>query len=283
MIARDWFRYAEHDSQLLPTNKHIKKDFLIYNRAWAGTREYRLCFAEQIVDSDLSQHCQMSFSAYDMNEHYSQHQFVNAKFQISNFNLEDLFAANTHSATASADYVSEDYNSTAVEIVLETMFDDTRWHLTEKTLRPIACGQPFILCATPGSLQYLREYGFETFDGLIDETYDTVADSRERLACVIKEMQRIQHLPDSMRQQLYQDLAQISHRNQQRFFSAEFQQCIIAEFVQNIQQGLQEMAQHRTGRVVVEYKKLYENVQEDDDFHLTSGYQYLMSQITHHP
>jgi hypothetical protein len=46
--------------------------------------------------------------------------------------------------------------------------------LTEKALRPIACGQPFILAATPGSLQYLRSYGFKTFSGYIDETYDTI-------------------------------------------------------------------------------------------------------------
>lgn len=34
LIARDWFRYAEHDI----LKKNIKKLFLIYNRAWSGTR-----------------------------------------------------------------------------------------------------------------------------------------------------------------------------------------------------------------------------------------------------
>jgi hypothetical protein len=49
--------------------------------------------------------------------------------------------------------------------VAETVFD-TRIHLTEKTLRPIACGHPFILAAGPGSLKYLQTYGFRTFSPL---------------------------------------------------------------------------------------------------------------------
>jgi hypothetical protein len=87
IIARDWFRFAQHVEQ----QKQVSKTFLIYNRAWAGTREYRLCFAEQIVKNGLTHHCQMSFNAVD-NQHYTQHQFINADFQISNFELEDFSA-----------------------------------------------------------------------------------------------------------------------------------------------------------------------------------------------
>jgi hypothetical protein len=38
VIDRDWFRYREHVKQ----QKQVDQLFLIYNRAWAGTREYRL-------------------------------------------------------------------------------------------------------------------------------------------------------------------------------------------------------------------------------------------------
>ena len=47
VIARDWFRYAEYDPALC--NRAPQKDFLIYNRAWSGTREYRLKFAELLI------------------------------------------------------------------------------------------------------------------------------------------------------------------------------------------------------------------------------------------
>ena len=51
LIARDWFRYAEHDPVLC--DKHIVKDFLIYNRAWTGTREYRLKLTELLFLNQL--------------------------------------------------------------------------------------------------------------------------------------------------------------------------------------------------------------------------------------
>jgi hypothetical protein len=264
VIARDWFRYAQHDHQLSPKIKKITQDFLIYNRAWTGTREYRLYFTEQIVEHGLSQHCKMSFSTHDNDRYYGQHQFANSEFQISNFELENFFPANTHSANASADYNSYDYQSTGIEVVLETMFDDSRWHLTEKTLRPIACGQPFILCATPGSLQYLHKYGFETFDGLIDESYDTVLNSQQRLRCIVNEMQRIQNLSRPARDQLYQELQLISQRNQTRFFSKEFQDFVIEELKQNFQQGMSVMAQHCTGKLPAECSELYRQVPDYD-------------------
>ena len=283
VIARDWFRYAEHDSKL--ANKTVQQDFLIYNRAWSGTREYRLYFTEQIVEHELNLHCKMSFNAYDNDTHYSQHQFVNSALQITNFNLEDFFPANTHTATASADYVSEDYQSTGIEVVLETIFDDTRWHLTEKILRPIACAQPFILCSTPGSLRYIREYGFETFDGLIDESYDAVVDNKQRLHCIINEMKRIANLPNADRQQLYYKLTQISQRNQARFFSKEFQNYVFTELKHNLEQGMTIMKQHCTGSTIIECQALYETIpgyrnwKHHNGIRSTAEYQYLLEQL----
>lgn len=124
-----------------------------------------------------------------------------------------------------------------IEVVLETLFDDTRQHLTEKTLRPIACGHPFILAATPNSLQYLRSYGFETFDGLIDETYDTISDPIQRLHAIVSSMKQLLTADANVHAQL----KSIAARNKKRFFSAEFQQHVIDEFKSNFDQALLSM------------------------------------------
>ena len=86
--------------------------------------------------------------------------------------------------------------------MLETLFDDTRWHLTEKSLRPSACGKPFMLAATAGSLQYLRSYGFKTFSGLIDESYDLIVEPHLRLQSIAQEMQRISQLSPNKKYKL---------------------------------------------------------------------------------
>ena len=240
LIARDWFRYAEHDLSL--TNKTpYTKDFLIYNRAWTGTREYRLRFTELLVQYNLVDYCQTWFSPVDENTSYQEHQFKNANLQINNYNLEKHFSPTSADSTASADYNEPDYQQTNIEVVLETLFDDSRLHLTEKTLRPIACAQPFILAATVGSLEYLRGYGFETFAPWIDETYDTIENPVQRLDAIVQEMKRIANLSNKV--ELYQEIRKIAARNQKLFFSEAWQQSIINEFKTNLDLALVEYNQ----------------------------------------
>jgi hypothetical protein len=247
IIAQDWFRYAAHDPNLNYNLDNIKQDFLIYNRAWCGTREYRLAFAEQLVNNNLVKNCKTTFNPVDQNTHYTNHCFANKKFNIQNQQLENYFSLNTYSANASADYCGVDYAACGIEVVLETLFDDNRWHLTEKTLRPIACGKPFLLAATPGSLQYLRNYGFETFAELIDETYDTITDSKSRLNAIVIEMKRIAALDADAKQVLYTKLHEIAQRNKQRFFNGLFDQ-VIEEYQTNLDQAMGVMQQHCTGK-----------------------------------
>lgn len=257
LIAHDWFRYAEHDPKLCFDSNNIKQDFLVYNRAWSGTREYRLYFTEQLVNQQLLDSTQICFNPVD-EQHYTQHVFKNNNLQITNFSLEQHLQPTSAAATASADYVSKDYVETGIEVVLETLFDDDRWHLTEKTLRPIACGKPFILAATPGSLQYLRNYGFETFADLIDESYDVIADSKNRLDAIITEMKRIAGLDADAKQVLYTKLHEIAQRNKQRFFNGLFDQ-VVEEYKSNLDQAMIIMQQHCTGKHRATIRQLLQN------------------------
>lgn len=241
LIARDWYRYAEFDPKLVVNFKNITHDFLIYNRAWSGTREYRLTLVEMLANNDLISYCRTTFSAVDNQLHYTQHQFANPDLAISRNDLHERYPANTHDASASADYNSEDYATIGIEIVLETLFDDRRHHLTEKTLRTIACGRPFMLASTPGSLQYLKQYGFETFDGLIDETYDTITDSRQRLDAIVQEIKRISLLDCDQKRLLWIKLYAIAKRNKRLFFSTKWHDFIVEEFKDNFNSAINQM------------------------------------------
>ena len=245
-IARDWFRYAQYDPGF--TKSKNAKDFLIYNRAWSGTREYRLKFVELLIESDLVDDCLTSFAPWCDDTHYSTHKFVHPSLAISNKNLQSHFPTNTHDSTASADYVLHDYNSTNIEIVLETLFDDSRWQLTEKIFRPIACGQPFILASTPGSLKYLRSYGFKTFSPWINEAYDDITDCEQRLIALITEMKRISQLNLTDKQILLEHCIQISQHNKTVFFSDSFLSLILTELHQNIQLAVEQVQKTAHGK-----------------------------------
>lgn len=249
LIAQDWFRHAQHDVDLAFDSELIKHDFLIYNRAWSGSREYRLKFVDLLVDNQLVKYCNISFSATDNNVHYSQHQFVNKQMIPSRWDFEDRFKCNISDSTASADYNNLDYQMSAIEVVLETLFDDPRSHLTEKALRPIACGRPFMLCATAGSLEYLRRYGIKTFNGLIDESYDLIHDPVLRLQAVVSEMKRIASLTKEQKQQLWLQLNEIAVYNKQLFFSSAWHDQIVKEFKDNISTALDLINESATGEI----------------------------------
>jgi len=246
-IACDWYRFAKHDISLVVNFERMTKDFLVYNRAWAGTREYRVKFTEMIVDHNLQNFCNMKFNPIDSQCHYRDFQPVNSAFKANRCDIENYFEPCAVSAHSSADYNSEDYSSIAIEVVLETLFDDQRWQLTEKSLRPIACGRPFILAATAGSLQYIRSYGFQTFAPYIDESYDTIQDPLSRLAAITNEMKRISQLPTEDKRSLWNSIYCVAKHNQDLFFSDHWQSSIFNEFVTNVNQGLSIMEQHKTG------------------------------------
>jgi hypothetical protein len=249
IIARDWFRFAEHDPAL-KIKSATPKTFLIYNRAWSGTREYRLKFAEKLTEHNLYQNCITTFTETDAYINYKDYVFSNPAFNLSGHTtLEKILPKNTHNSNASADYNNRDYQNSLIEVALETLFDDTRHHLTEKTLRPIACGQPFILASTPGSLQYLRSYGFQTFDGYINETYDTIQDPAERLNAIVQEMQRINQLCPNTKKQLIASVQEIVKHNQTLFFSTAFYDHVINEFKQNLDQAAIEVKTGSVGNI----------------------------------
>jgi hypothetical protein len=224
VIARDWFRYAVHEN----FKKNINRCFLIYNRAWTGTREYRLKFTDLLVKHALVDSCHTWFNPVDGDHDYKNHVFANQEWRPDHV-LEQYFPPTDATSCASADFYTKDYQSTEIEVVLETLFDDERLHLTEKSLRPIACRQPFILMATHGSLQYLRDYGFQTFDSVWDESYDQIQDPVMRMQAIVDVMRDISGWSNEEWMSNKLRLDQIAEHNQKHFFSDAFSDQIIME------------------------------------------------------
>jgi len=246
IISQDWFRFAQYIKQ----KKNVKKTFLIYNRAWSGTREYRLKFSEFLIRLGLEDHCQTSVNPVEpeLGIHYEIHKFKNPTWR-PNFPLENFFPTSNAHSHYSADFDIEDYNATDIEVVLETLFDDSRLHLTEKSLRPIACGQPFILAGTHGSLEYLRSYGFKTFNDIWDEQYDLVEDPEERLIRITDLMRHITDWTPKVREQKMAQAQAIADHNQQHFFSQEFFNTINTELTDNLKQAIQTLVNTNTYQV----------------------------------
>lgn len=234
-ITRDWFRYAKIDPRLT-YGEDFDLDFNIYNRAWSGSREYRLKFLSLVSAANLKEYCNVKFNRRCDGVDYRNHVYKNPRLDVGDFDFSDI-EENTSPPSASADYDNKDYTRCALDIVLETVCDDDRWHLTEKTLRPIACGKPFILVGTQGSLQYLRSYGFQTFSRLIDESYDNESDIIFRLEKIVSVMRDIARAGVKEKRSLYRAMHAVAQENQRWYWSDDFARKIFDEFQQNYRQA----------------------------------------------
>jgi hypothetical protein len=103
----------------------------------------------------------------------------------------DQSERNDHSRT-DAKYHANSY----CNIVMETHFDADQSggvFLTEKTFKPIKHGQLFFIAGPAGGLQALRDIGYRTFDSVLDNTYDRIADNTQRWQRLCEAIQQAQH------------------------------------------------------------------------------------------
>lgn len=102
------------------------------------------------------------------------------------------------------------YNDTAYTVVCETNFDNYYSFYTEKVAKPILSERLFVAVSGQHYLRNLRKLGFKTFDGVIDEQYDSVEDSQERfqLAC-----EQIKWLCEQPQSEILEQIKPITEHN----------------------------------------------------------------------
>ena len=82
-------------------------------------------------------------------------------------------------------------------VITETYVDDGQLLIGEKVFKPMLCSSPFMVLSSRGTLQRLRELGFQTFPMLWDESYDLmdVAARIDAIVAQITKLSQIQDLP----------------------------------------------------------------------------------------
>lgn len=130
------------------------------------------------------------------------------------------------------------YVDTYFSVVTETVFAYPYSFRTEKIWKPIMIGHPWICAANQGFYRDMKNLGFQTFGGLIDESFDSISNDQERL----------QRLSDSVYDLCHSNLASfltaaepICKYNQQHF--NEMAPKIGAEFGSNFIQFCNQLYQ----------------------------------------
>jgi hypothetical protein len=112
------------------------------------------------------------------------------------------------------------YNQSYYSIVAET---DARYSFfsffTEKTAKPIVAQRLFVMFAAKNYLKNLRKLGFQTFDGIIDESYDQIDDDTERWA---RAWQQVEFLCSCEAQLVLKEIQPILQHNFDHFMNTDW-------------------------------------------------------------
>ena len=82
----------------------------------------------------------------------------------------------------------EPYLNSYLNITTETDFINPTGYASEKVWKPFGFFQPVLLVGSPNTLQFVRSFGFKTFNGFIDESYDKETDNAKRFELIEKEI-----------------------------------------------------------------------------------------------
>jgi len=110
-------------------------------------------------------------------------------------------------------------NTSFLHVVMESMFDCTKQYFTEKIFKPIVLQQPFVLVGPAHNLEYLRSYGFKTFDQWWDESYDSIEDPQERLHACAKIVNDIAAMDTADLYELREKMSSVLEHNRRHFYT----------------------------------------------------------------
>ena len=208
-----WLNYLDVKSyktiEFKPKNE--KFHFLSYNR---NPRRHRLLFLSKLLQKNLLNYGKVSCNRFDVNN-FSHEDWFDL---VKNLNeIVPIIIDKPLEINWANDMTLNDYEETFVSVVTETLIDKNTLFISEKIWKPIALGHPFIILGNKGSLRYLKENGFKTFDKWFDESYDDSDNLEEKIEIITNTIDQIKNKTVEELIQIREEMKEICEHNRNRF------------------------------------------------------------------
>lgn len=250
--ALDWYR-GYHQTFLIQDyhSRQQHYSFISTNRIVGGRRDHRILLMYHSLKQNVK-NALISFpatcpaeqqSVLTLSQHLSDRYpdivdtLASAKFP---WNMPGEVDHPMHSCWLS---LFDENASSLIHVVTETVCFGRKWHLTEKTFKPICLQMPFVLVSTAGSLKYLQSYGFKTFGEFWDESYDQETDDFLRLEKIAVLLKKFDGMNDQQRQNLHKACWPIVKHNFDHFYGGKFEQILWDELLNMLKQIQQDFNQ----------------------------------------
>jgi hypothetical protein len=236
--CQDWFRGYDK-TFLIPRSRdrNPTRTFMSPNRIIGGKRDHRVLFLYNVFKKNL-QHNYISAPRICPHEGVDissiAQKYVNVYQDIAHvLNQADLprtFIGEENQQMTSCWLGNfEEAQDSLIYVPTETVYFGRRLHITEKTFKAIALEMPFVLLAPAGSLEYIRSYGFKTFNSVFDESYDLMIDDIQRIDMVTKLLKDLDSLSLKERQQIHRACLPVVEHNYNHFYRGGFSDILWAE------------------------------------------------------
>ena len=223
----DWFRGYDR-TFLIPRAQDRKptQTFMSPNRIIAGKRDHRVLFLYHVFKQGLAHNhisaprvccCENVDIATVAKKYCNTYPDIEQVFDQAEL-PRTFVGEQTQQMTSCWLSNFPETQDSLIYVPTETVYFGQRTHITEKTFKAIALEMPFVLVASAGSLEYLREYGFQTFDGILDESYDTEIDDMRRVERVTQLLKDLDNLSVRERQQIHRACLPRVQHNYNHFY-----------------------------------------------------------------
>jgi len=204
-LSQIFLLFNEWNALSLFSNPKKDKTFFTFinqKMTWSG---HRNCLSEKIDQAPYRNDAMVTIGRLgDHNKRTGKYQDLNGqfgKFWLDHY-PNKAFLPNP-----------EAYDRTYFELVCESLGfhpTDDSFYITEKTFKPVMMEHPFLMLSARHHLRNMRQIGFKTFDGLIDESYDGLENIKDRIEAIHHQLMK---LDMKKSRELYQESRQICRHN----------------------------------------------------------------------
>jgi hypothetical protein len=233
-------------SKFLETKNTLRQNhFLMKIKA---PKEHRLKILINLIDDDFVNLGDWSFSGESNFSNTNEFSWAIRNMDLKNpnkiseildkspYNLQSENNLSFGKVNAWTDESYEPHINSDFDICFESFFynESETLSLTEKIFKPIINFQPFIFISTPGSIKLLKNLGFKTFDGFIDESYDDIIDNDERIKKAYSEIKKLCLLSKEEIHNWYWQLEEILIHNHNHLLSIHTNKMITETFFEKL-------------------------------------------------
>ena len=181
------------------------KDIKTFNCLQKRLRPHRIWFYKYLADANLLNVGEISMNPFNVGQSFFEGKMITEdEVNLYNRDLPKLINGknnNEHSDNFYIRRITDDvFLKSWVSVISEAAAGESEEtiFISEKMFKPIVCYHPFIVVSNQGYLEKLREMGYKTFDGYIDESYDKIKNVFDRYDAIITSIKKLDSIEDKL-------------------------------------------------------------------------------------